>query len=551
MAAARVGSGAATPIMPGVALAWMVRRNWLLAILLAAGLVLRVAAQLAYRPALLFIDSIKYLFGAYAGNDPPGYELILKVFLRVGTLPMVVAVQHLLGLAMAVALYLILRRRGVPRWLAALATAPILLDAYQLQIEQSVMPDTAFEALIVAGLVGLLWQPRPRAWMVLAAGLALGASATVRQVGEIFILPALVYVLVTVPGWRIKLIKAAALGAAFALPILVISFRNYVAIKHFSLAPYAAGTIYGRAAAAADCATLTLPPYERALCPSASQQARGPDWLDHGAASPIKYVAPPAGMHHVPMAADFSRRVFEQQPLRMASAIGRDAVKLFAVQRVTFPGDTSVTRWQFQRAFPLYPPYITDAHGHLRFAQLNPAGKVKVIAKGRRFRDQPAVNQGLAGFLRAYQLGGGYPPGPLFLLTALAGLAGTLGALRRRASAGQRATATACLLTFLSAVSVLLASDLFEFSWRYQLPVLVTLPPAGALGITVVIGYLAARRQRDSQPVPGPARQPAPVPGNGSYSGSCQPGRGPNRAEANHTTRASGTSSTTGSSAGT
>jgi hypothetical protein len=213
-------------------------------------------------------------------------------------------------------------------------------------------------------------------------------------------------------------------------------------------------------------------------------------------------------MHHVPMAADFSRRVFEQQPLRMASAIGRDAIKLFAVQRVTFPGDTSVTRWQFQRAFPLYPPYISDAHGHLRFAQLNPAGKVKVIARGRRFRDQPTVNPSLAGFLRTYQLGGGYTPGPLLLLTTLAGLAGTLGVLRRRGSAAQRAAATACLLFCLSAVAVLLASDLFEFSWRYQLPALVTLPPAGALGITVLIGYFAGRRG-GSRPVPRQASQPA------------------------------------------
>ena len=161
------------------------------------------------------------------------------------------------------------------------------------------------------------------------------------------------------------------------------------------------------------------------------------------------------------------------------------------------------------------------------------------------------MNSGLAGFLRTYQLGGGYTPGPLFLFTALAGLVGTLGVLRRRASAAQRATATACLLTFLSAVAVLLASDLFEFSWRYQLPALVTLPPAGALGITVVIGYVAARRQRDPRPAPSPDRDAASVPGNASYSGSGQPGRGPNRANANHTTRASGTSSTTGSSPGT
>jgi hypothetical protein len=37
---------------------------------------------------------------------------------------------------------------------------------------------------------------------------------------------------------------------------------------------------------------------------------------------------------------------------------------------------------------------------------------------------------------------------------------------------------------------VTLVSDLFEFSWRYQLPVLVTLVPAGALGIGVIIGSL-------------------------------------------------------------
>ena len=555
--------------MSGAGVTAMVRRNWLLAILLAAGLVLRIVTQLAYRPALLFIDSIKYLFGAYAGNDPPGYQLALKLFLRVGTLPAVAAAQHLLGLAMAVALYLILLRRGVPRWLAALATAPILLDGYQLQIEQSIMPDTAFEALIVAGLVCLLWAPRPRPWMLVAAGLALGASATVRQVGEIFILPAVVYVLITVPGWRSKLIKAAALCAAFALPILVISFRNYVTIRHFSLAPYAAGTIYGRAAAAADCATLTVPSYERALCPSPGQQARGPDWLDHGATSPIKYVLPPPGMLHVAMAANFSRRVFEQQPWRVASAISKDAVKLFAAARVTSPGDTSIARWQFQRAFPLYPPYITAPHGRLRFAQLNPAGKVKVIAKGRHLRARPTVSAGLAGFLRAYQLGGGYTPGPLFLFTVLAGLAGSIGVLRRHVSAAQRATATACLLTFLSAVAVLLASDLFEFSWRYQLPALVTLPPAGALGLTVIAGYVAVRRgQAPRQPSARDAGRPpyrgrsGPDPPartgrrlaepwvSGACRGACQPSRGPNRAEANHTTSASGSSITSGSSAG-
>ena len=52
----------------------------------------------------------------------------------------------------------------------------------------------------------------------------------------------------------------------------------------------------------------------------------------------------------------------------------------------------------------------------------------------------------------------------------------------------------ACFLFFATAIAVLLTSDLFEFSWRYQLPALVTLPPAGALGIAVILAAVGARR---------------------------------------------------------
>jgi hypothetical protein len=37
-------------------------------------------------------------------------------------------------------------------------------------------------------------------------------------------------------------------------------------------------------------------------------------------------------------------------------------------------------------------------------------------------------------------------------------------------------------------------SDLFEFSWRYQLPAVVTLVPAGALGIAVLARLVRAPR---------------------------------------------------------
>ena len=41
---------------------------------------------------------------------------------------------------------------------------------------------------------------------------------------------------------------------------------------------------------------------------------------------------------------------------------------------------------------------------------------------------------------------------------------------------------------------MLLVSDLFEFSWRYQLPALVTLVPAGALGVAVILRVAGARQ---------------------------------------------------------
>jgi hypothetical protein len=500
-----------SPPTPRPSAARLLRKHWLLALLLTAGLALRVLAQIAYRPALLYIDSIKYLYGAYPGVDPSGYLIAVRPFLETGRLDLVAAIQHLLGLAMAVALYLLMRRRGVPRWLAALGTGPILLDAYQLQNEQTIMPDTLFEALIVTGLVILLWRSHPRLWMIVGAGLAIGASASVREIGGILVLPAVCYLFTAIPGWRAKLSAGLALSVACTLPILAVSFRDYLAFKRFALAPYAQSTIYGRAAAVADCAALRLPGYERPLCPTRKEQALGPDQLDHGTLSPIKsYVAPP-GMHTSQIASDFSSRVFAQQPLRILRGTARDAVKLFAVHRVSDPGDTPLSRWQFRTTYPSYPPYITMRAGRLRFAQLTAAGRLKILGRGQpQAAGRPAVIRPVAAFLRDYQLGGGYTPGPLFLLAAVAGLLGSLGLLRRRGTQS-RQTAVTCLVMLMAGSSVLVGADVFEFSWRYQLPALVTVVPAGALGITVVTGWFTAHRGRPTgQPAFAPLARQAP-----------------------------------------
>ena len=102
-------------------------RHWLFVALIAAGIALRVLAWFAYQPALFFGDSFRYLdnVGTY---DPAGltigYELfVLTPTLAVDGLELVTALQHLAGVASAIALYALAMRLGVNRWLAALGAA--------------------------------------------------------------------------------------------------------------------------------------------------------------------------------------------------------------------------------------------------------------------------------------------------------------------------------------------------------------------------------------------------------------------------------------------
>jgi hypothetical protein len=394
----------------------------------------------------------------------------------------VAAVQHLLGLAMAVVIYLLLLRRGSPRWLAALATAPLLLDAYQVQIEQMLMPDIWFEALLVAGLAVLLWRPAPGWRTVLAGGLVLGTSVIFAQVGEALLLPAVIYVLALGGGWRRAFGKAGVLCAAFALPILAYSTVNYLVAGNFFPSRTGVTSVYGRMAAAADCATLRLTPAERGMCPTRHQQALGPDFLEFGLQAPIRpyYNGLPRDTVDA-LIIDFDNRVLTQQPLRVLHAYLRDVVRPFALTRDGSPGVTAISRWQFQTSYPYFAPHASR--------------QVIDSSVDRYGGGRPAVWVSAATLLRAYQLHGGYTPGPLLALCVLAGLAGSASLLvRRRAGPAAREPALACLLFFASGVSVVLVSDVFEFSWRYLLPALVTLVPAGALGISIMIRAAQARR---------------------------------------------------------
>ena len=494
--------------------ALLLRRHWLVSVFLAAGLVLRVLAKVAYSPALIYVDTLKYLYGVYPGSDPLGYRALLKVVLSFGGLPLVAVLQSLLGLAVAVVLYVVLLRRGTARWLAAVAVAPVLLDAYQLQMEQTIMPDVWFDAMIVAGLAVLLWRPVVSVRFAVAAGLILGSSATFKAAGEVLVLPAVLFLLASGGGWRRAVGHAAALAGAFALPVLAYCTFSYVHTGHFWLA--AQQKTSGRLAAAADCATLKLPADVRPLCPSPAEQAQGPDWLEHSSASPLHSAPIPRGASRARLIGELGSAIEHQQPLRVVVGIAQDSLRLFSVTRTPTPWISPISRWQFQTSYPTYPNWITLGRGNVIIVglQRKAFGMFRFHPLSPAYGGPARVDRPIATFLHAYQLDGGFTPGPLLAVCTLAGLAVSVLTLIRRTGLARgtrsRQLGLGCLLFTATAVVIMLVPDVLEFSWRYQLQALITLPPAGALAISAILARRQARRREA-----GAGQAGGPVPDRG------------------------------------
>ncbi|MQA83134.1 MAG: glycosyltransferase [Streptosporangiales bacterium] len=457
----------------------LLRRHRALLVLLALGVTLRVLVQVAYQPALLYIDSFSYLakLEELKPGDPLhpiGYTvMLLSWLLPVGGLSLVVVVQHLLGLGMAVLLYALVLRRGGPTWLGALAAAPILLDGYQLHIEHNLMTEPLFEALLLGALALLVWRPRPGYRALAAAGLLFGLAATVRPVAEV---GAMVVLCAALLAWRSRRRKPAAgwlavglLVACFLVPLFGYATWNSLSGNAFELdGPRRPQLLYARAAPVADCAELSadrVAPHILALCPTEPPERRpGPDWYAHDLSSPIHRVQFPAGVSQQEAMRDFALHVAMNDPLRLTRAVVRDFLKGFAPVRTQSPTDPPLERWRFQHGYPYYPPY-------------DPVETIRGYGG-----EGPYVQPALASFLRDYQAVG-YVPGTLLGLLALAGLLGPAGVGHARWSGVRRS----CLLPLLTGLCLLGASATFEFSWRYQLPGLILFPLAGALGLTALL----------------------------------------------------------------
>ena len=353
--------------------------------------------------------------------------------------------------------------------------------------------------MIVAGLVVLLWRPVVTTRLAIVAGLILGASAAVHQIGEILVLPAVAYLILTVDGgWRRILRQSAVLVAAFVLPILVYCSGSLYVTGHFWLASSADQNL-GRLAVSADCATLKLPSYLRQMCPSPSVQANGADWLEHSKNSPLHNPVVPPGMTKGQMLAQLESAIEHQQPLRVLGSFLRDSARLFAGSRTAIQGITPISRWQFQTHYPVFPPEVSLGAGNKIIVGIQRAPYEPFHERLLRpsYGGQAQVDKPIASFLRSYQLKGGYTPGPLLALATILGAIGTLFVLRRR----QRGTRAAGAGHRLPAVLRHGRADPADLRLHR---VLLALPAPGA-------GHPAARGRPGSQRAGGPV--PGPPPG--------------------------------------
>jgi len=240
--------------------------NWQFGVVVAAAIAVRIVVVLGYPPILWFSDSYNYLYDAVTHIPdqvrPNGYPFLLDLLLPLHSDYAIGLLQAAMGVVVGVAIYALLRHRGLPWWGATLPALPVLFDAYELHLEHMVTADPLFIFLVTVAVIVLCWSDRPSILAMAVAGLLIGYATLVRSVGEPLLVVALVGMLARRVGWR----RLAALAVAGIVPIGL-----YMVWFHQSTGKYAlsesSAFLYSRVSTFAQCSKMTnLPATLAYLC---------------------------------------------------------------------------------------------------------------------------------------------------------------------------------------------------------------------------------------------------------------------------------------------
>ncbi|MEU5880144.1 hypothetical protein [Spirillospora sp. NPDC047279] len=451
------------------------RRHPIFTVILATAALLRICAMIGYQPAMYFNDTFDYLHVAMKPYPhplrPDGYSFLLLILRPFHSFALVVGIQHLMGLAMGVMIYALLRRRfGLPGWGAALAAAPVLLDAYQIQLEQLVLSDTLFTFLVISAVTLLLWNDTLTWRLSAALGLIIALSWLTRSVGLPVLLGVLAFMLIKRTGWR----TIAVMLATCMLPI--VAYMGWYKVDHgkFAMTESNGIFLYARVYKFADCHKIkNLPVVEMPLC--TEQVNRLPNSQDGiwDAASPLnRYVGYKFDREQNAVANDFSKRAIMAQPDDYARVVAGDFFRVFRWDRTVFPDQSTYEQYEFGKTSRPLPEWRLDD-------EYTAAGEAVAYENGRA---RTKVVEPFAGIMRAYQ-DVFYLRGTMVGVLLLIGLAGILAMWRPREWFGAGRPGGAALLPWTLATGLLLApAATAEFDYRYVLP---SIPLAAiAAGIT-------------------------------------------------------------------
>ncbi len=317
------------------------RRHYVFLIVLGLAALLRLVTMIAYFPAFWYSDSFGYLPPALDPYPfvvrPVGYSLLLLWPLRVfHSVAAVAVVQHVFGLLAGTLIYVLLRVRfRFASWTATLAAAPVLLSAYEIQLEHFMMSDALFMILTVTALVIALWRQVPSILACIAVGLLLAAAAITRTEGLPMAATFALAVLISYASFPERLVRIVALAVSFIFPLLV--YASWFQDVHGSFeleSTYGGAFLAARVEPFADCSVIHPPANERWLCLSTPVSRRLPpdDYLWRPA--PVTPLAkPPTGPEFSArtsaVAEKFAIHAIEHQPLAYSASVWRMFLQTF------------------------------------------------------------------------------------------------------------------------------------------------------------------------------------------------------------------------------
>ena len=273
-------------------------------------------AETAIYPGIWFSDRNGYVKAAATGILTPtrvsGYALLVSPFWHAGSAAALIALQHAIGIALVIALYALLVRRGARAgWPQCASSPPRSTPTWSCRARDHVrdaLPrllgrSAHRPAVERSPLAGGRRRRRP------AARLRRGT----RSVGIPLVAIVVVYLLVRRVGWRPLLPSPSA--------ALVIA-GGYLVLFHHQNGSYAFENtggrfLYARVAPFADCAKLHgVPADQRSLCPDPNHRLSTNTYL-WGRHSPIR------GRKDDYRIRNFALRVVEQEPVAYAKVVGR------------------------------------------------------------------------------------------------------------------------------------------------------------------------------------------------------------------------------------